>query len=92
MIDLYIGLRVNQFAIICGPEIDGKSTIWKVIEKAIISTMSASNNPVIIMNSNNLFFLFICINLVLNYFKNQNKGKWKQRSSQKIFSVGKLSK
>lgn len=50
MIDLYIGLRVNQFAILCGPPITGKSTIWNVVAKTINSTIlnSSFNN-----NNNN---------------------------------------
>jgi replication-associated recombination protein RarA len=44
MIDLYIGLRVNQFAILCGPPITGKSTIWNVVAKTINSTILNSSN------------------------------------------------
>lgn len=39
MIDFYIGLRFNQSAIICGDHMDGKSTMWKVISKAINSSL-----------------------------------------------------
>lgn len=39
MIEFYIGLRFNQSAIICGNHLDGKSTIWKIISKAINSSM-----------------------------------------------------
>ncbi len=82
MIDLYIGLRVNQFAIICGPEIDGKSTIWKVIVKAINSIMSA-NNPV----NSYIFHYSLQINITI-----LTKGKRKQRDSEKIFAFGQLFK
>ena len=44
MIDLYIGLRVNQFAILCGPQISGKSTIWNVVAKTINSTILNSDH------------------------------------------------
>lgn len=37
MIDLYVGLRMNQSVILCGPQLDGKSTIWKTVSRAINS-------------------------------------------------------
>lgn len=40
MVDLYTGLRVNQFVILAGPSSDGKTTIWKTIFKAINSIQS----------------------------------------------------
>ena len=47
MIDLYVGLRVNQYAIVCGPQIEGKSTIWKVIAKVINSAMSSNSSNMV---------------------------------------------
>lgn len=41
MVDFYIGIRFNQSAIICGEPLSGKSTIWKIISKAINSLQSA---------------------------------------------------
>ena len=40
MIDFYIGLRFNQSVVVCGPALDGKSTLWKVIAKAINSVQT----------------------------------------------------
>lgn len=42
MINLYIGLRVNQYAIVCGSQVDGKTTLWKILYKAINTFMSNS--------------------------------------------------
>ena len=42
MINLYIGLRINQYAIICGPQLDGKTSLWKILFKAINTFMSHS--------------------------------------------------
>ena len=41
MVDFYIGTRFNQSAIISGEPLSGKSTIWKLISKAINSLQSA---------------------------------------------------
>ena len=35
---------MNQFAILCGPPITGKSTIWNVVAKTINSTILNSSN------------------------------------------------
>ena len=37
MIDLYSGLRVNNLALLIGPPVHGKTTIWKTIVNAINS-------------------------------------------------------
>lgn len=37
MVDLYSSLRINQFALLVGPPLDGKTTIWKTIVRAINS-------------------------------------------------------
>jgi hypothetical protein len=37
MVDLYVGLRINQSVILCGPELDGKTTLWKTLSRAINS-------------------------------------------------------
>lgn len=37
MIDLYSGLRVNNIALLVGPPLQGKTTIWKTIINAINS-------------------------------------------------------
>ena len=79
MIDLYIGLRINQYAIVCGPQINGKSTIWKVIAKTINSAMS-SNNP----NMVRLFKIWSTLTLKISLFillkENANKEIFKKYS------------
>jgi hypothetical protein len=37
MIDLYVGLKLNRSVILCGPPLDGKTTIWKTVSRAINS-------------------------------------------------------
>ncbi|CAF0731757.1 unnamed protein product, partial [Brachionus calyciflorus] len=44
MIDLYTSLRVNQIVILSGPPLDGKTTIWKTLSKAINLLQSRENN------------------------------------------------
>lgn len=50
MIDLYTGLRINQFVILCGPPLDGKSTVWKVVSKALNSLQPKDSNSVCIFS------------------------------------------
>jgi hypothetical protein len=35
MIDLYTGLRMNQCVILSGAPLEGKTTIWKTISRAM---------------------------------------------------------
>lgn len=44
MIDLYTSLRVNQTVILSGPALNGKSTLWKTLSKAINLLQSKENN------------------------------------------------
>ena len=46
MIDLYTGLRINQSVIICGSPLEGKSTIWKTISRAMNTLQFKENQSV----------------------------------------------
>jgi hypothetical protein len=49
MIDLYIGLRMNHSVILCGPQLDGKTTIWKTVSRAINSFESFESLKVVVI-------------------------------------------
>lgn len=48
MIDLYSALRLNQFVLLIGQPLEGKTTVWKTIVKAINSLQNKETRNVIV--------------------------------------------
>ena len=46
MIDLYTGLKINQSVILSGAPLEGKTTIWRTISRAINSLQFKDATPV----------------------------------------------
>lgn len=46
MIDVYTALRVNQFVLLAGRPLGGKTTVWKTITKAINSLQNKESGVV----------------------------------------------
>jgi len=65
MVDFYIGMRFSQSAIICGDPLDGKTTIWQILSKAINSLQSEELKT----KSSNVFQKY---SILINYF-NEDK-------------------
>lgn len=49
MIDVYSALRVNQFVLLVGRPLDGKTTVWKTITKAI-NSLQNKDTPLVGFN------------------------------------------